>query len=310
MVRYDVQCMTAVHYDSRLTDQERRARLYAGDLFVYSPTVSSLRLVELARCMLAEAFAPSDPLLAQFSLPVETYAQILATLKPAFIHHPACKQLLPAVLQELGCDPQRTYFDVPRMRSAASGDYLTTGIAYAFHPHRDTWYSAPFCQINWWMPVSQITADNCMAFHPHHWSRPLRNSSAEYNYQEWNRTSRYQAAQQIGVDTRRQPHALEPVQLEPQIRLLPPPGGVIVFSAAQLHSTVPNASNYTRFSVDFRTVQLDDVVTQRGAPNIDSYCTGSTMGDYLRCSDLVHLPEQVTAAYDAGPPQRVSTATA
>jgi len=302
--------MTAVHYDSRLTDEERRARLYAGDLFVYSPTASSLRLVELARGMLAEAFAPRDPLFAQFSLPVEKYAHILATLKPAFIHHPACKQLLPAVLQELGCDQQRTYFDVPRMRSGASGDYLTTGIAYAFHPHRDTWYSAPFCQINWWIPVSPITADNCMAFHPHHWSAPLRNSSAQYNYQEWNRSSRYQAAQQIGVDTRPQPHALEPVQLDPQIRLLPPAGGIIVFSAAQLHSTVPNTSNYTRFSVDFRSVHVDDAVAQRGAPNIDSYCTGSTMGDYLRCSDLAHLPEHATAAYDAGPPQRVSAAGA
>jgi hypothetical protein len=301
--------MTAIHYDSRLSDEARRARLYAGDLFVYNPTASSLRLVELARGMLAEAFAPLDPLFAQFSLPVEKFAQVLTTLKPAFIHHPECKLLLPAVLQELGCDRQCTYFDVPRMRSAASGDYLTTGIAYAFHPHRDTWYSAPFCQVNWWIPVSVVTADNCMAFHPQHWSRPLRNSSAEYNYQEWNRSSRYQAAQQIGVDNRRQPHALEPVLADPQIRLLPPPGGVIVFSAAQLHSTVPNASNYTRFSVDFRTVHLDDVVAQHGAPNIDSYCTGSTMGDYLRCSDLAHLPAEATAAYDAGPPQRVSAAS-
>ncbi len=52
-----------------------------------------------------------------------------------------------------------------------TGDYLTSGIAYAFHPHRDTWYSAPFNQINWWMPVYDIRPDNAMAFHLRYWDR-------------------------------------------------------------------------------------------------------------------------------------------
>jgi hypothetical protein len=297
--------MTAVHYDSPLSDAERRARLYSGDLFVYGPTESSRKLVEFACEMAHEAFGLLDPRHAQHELPVERYAAILGVLKPAFIHHPRCKELLPAILRELGCDQQRTYFDVPRMRTATNGEYLKSGIAYAFHPHRDTWYSAPFCQLNFWIPMYPLSSDNCMAFHAEHWARPLRNSSAEYDYQEWNRTSRFVAVQQIGVDMRKQPEALEPVRANPQIRLLPPPGGIIVFSAAHLHSTVPNTSGHTRFSIDFRTVHLDDVIRQNGAPNIDSYCTGSTMSDYLRCTDLAHLPDEATAAYEAGPPQAV-----
>jgi hypothetical protein len=297
--------MTVIHYDSQLSDAGRRNRLYAGDLFVYGPTPSSLELVDFARKMVEDAFGTDDPEFAQFNLPVERYAEILAELKPAFIHHPRCKELLPAILRELGCEQEQTFFDVPRLRTATSGDYLKTGIAYAFHPHRDTWYSAPFCQVNWWIPVLPLSWTNCMALHTEHWSRPLRNSSSEYNYQRWNQTSRYSAATQIGVDARKQPHALEPVHEDPQTRLLPPPGGLIVFSAAHLHSTVPNTSGHTRFSIDFRTVNLDDVAIQNGAPNIDSYCTGSTMHDYLRCTDLDHLPEAVTAAYEAGHPQPV-----
>jgi len=295
--------MAAVHQDSPLSDADRRARLYAGDLFVYRPTPGSLALVELACSMLYEAFAPLDPEKAQFHMSVQQYADVLAKLKPAFIHHPRCKELLPQLLAELGCDRERTYFDVPRMRSSTSDDYLTTGIAYAFHPHRDTWYSAPFCQLNWWIPMLPLHPDNCMAFHPEHWANPLKNSSSGYNYQEWNRTSRFAAAAQIGVDTRKQPAALEPVRAEPDIRLLPPPGGIIVFSAAQLHSSVPNRSGRTRFSIDFRTVNLDDVLSLNGAPNIDSHCTGSTMDDYLRCSDLSRLPAEATEPYEDGPPQ-------
>jgi hypothetical protein len=212
------------------------------------------------------------------------------------------------MLAALGCDPQATYFDVPRLRSATSDDYLSTGIAYAFHPHRDTWYSAPFCQVNYWMPVFPIESTNCMAFHPRYFDRDVRNTSSTYNYQEWNRKNRFNAAQHIGVDTREQPKAVETVELEPDIRLLPPPGGMIIFSAAQLHSTVPNTSGRTRFSIDFRVVHAGDVRAQRGAHNIDSRCSGTTMGDYLRCSDLAHLPAEATAPYDAGPPQRAPAA--
>jgi hypothetical protein len=293
--------MAAIHYDAKLTDDERRARLYAGDIFVYSPVPETLELVELSRSMLAEAFGERDPELAQYSMTVDAFVTLLGELKPRFIHHPDCKRLLPAILARLGCDQQKTYFDVPRMRSATSNDYLSTGIAYAFHPHRDTWYSAPVCQINFWLPVFPLTADNCMAFHPRYFSQGLRNSSNTYNYQEWNRSSRFNAAKFIGVDTRVQPKALEPVELEPDLRLLPPPGGLIIFSAAQLHSTVPNTSGRTRYSCDFRTVNLDDVAGFRGARNVDSRCTGTTMGDYLRCTDLAHLPSQVTAPYEAGP---------
>ena len=130
----------------------------------------------------------------------------------------------------------------------------------------------------------------------------MRNGSVEYNYAEWNRTSRTSAAQHIKSDTRRQPEPEEPMELDPQVRLLPPPGGMIVFSGAQMHSTVPNTSGRTRFSIDFRTVHIDDVRGRVGAPNVDSACTGTTMGDYLRGTDLAHIPEDLIAVYDTPAP--------
>jgi hypothetical protein len=140
-----------------------------------------------------------------------------------------------------------------------------------------------------------------MAFHPRYWTQPVRNGSRDYNYQEWNRTSRQTAAQQIGTDTRKQPRPEESIELDPQIRVICPPGGVLLFSAAQMHSTVPNTSGRTRFSIDFRTVHSDDVLGRRGSPNIDSDCTGTCMGDYLRGTDLAHFPDEVIGMYDTPP---------
>jgi len=293
--------MNAVFFDSKMCDDARRQALYGGELFVFSPTPSSLELVRFGRELVCAAFAPMDPETAQFSLPVEKYVEVLTRLKPQFIHHPKCKELLSGILRELGCDPAKTYFDVPRMRTATSNEYLTAGIAYAFHPHRDTWYSAPMFQINWWIPMYDIEPRNAMAFHLRYWARAVRNGSAEYNYAEWNRESRKNAAQHITVDTRKQPRPEEPVKVDPQVRLICPAGGIIVFSGAHLHSTVPNTSGRTRFSIDFRTVNLDDATIDGGALNVDSASTGTTMGDYLRCTDLAHLPAELIARYDSAP---------
>lgn len=297
--------MNAVFYDSSLTEDRRREELFRGNIFVYSPTPHSLALVELARTLAREAFGTLDPTTAQHHMPVEEYARILSDLKPGFIHHPAAKDCIQGLLCEIGCDPEKTYFDVPRMRTATSDGYLTTGIAYAFHPHRDTWYSAPMSQINWWIPIYDIEPGNCMAFHPKYWSQSVKNGSSGYNYQEWNKTSRFIASQLVKSDTRKQPRPEEEIELEPQLRVVPEPGGILVFSAAHLHSSVPNATGRTRFSIDFRTVNLDDVRSFNGAPNLDSECTGSTMGDYLNVRDLSHLPVDATIAYEDGPPQKV-----
>jgi len=286
--------------DSKMNDDSRRRELYRGSVFVYAPSPSALNLCQLARDLIEEAFQPFDPPTLNETLPAERCVEILAVLKPKFIHHPKSKEYIRGILAEFGCDLEKTYFDVPRLRTAFPGDYLKSGIAYAFHPHRDTWYSAPVCQINWWMPIYPLNPENCMAFHPRYWQQPVRNGSVQYNYDRWNRESRHSAAQHIKVDTRVQPKPEEPIEMDPQVRIVCNVGGVFLFSAAHLHSTVPNTSGETRYSIDFRTVHLDDVWAQSGAPNIDSACTGTTMRDYLRGTDLSHIPHEAVALYDDG----------
>ncbi|WP_198912707.1 hypothetical protein [Acetobacter musti] len=180
--------MTVIHLDSTISDDERRERLFAGDIFIYSPSAASTALVAHARSLIEDAFAPLDPEHAQFAMPVADYANLLGRLKPHFIHHPTSKALVSEIIAELGGDLARYYFDVPKMRSSTSDNYLTSGIALAFPPHRDTWYSAPFCQINWWTPIYGITRDNGMAFFPKYFDTPIANNSEVYNYYKWNST--------------------------------------------------------------------------------------------------------------------------
>lgn len=291
--------MNTVFYNADVSDDVRRERLYQGHLFVYAANDATRELIQVARDLCEEAFAPHHPTEAQHHMDVEAYNEILKTLKPTFIHHPRCKAAIPKIFASLGCDLEKMYFDVPRLRTSTSDEYLTSGLGYVFKPHRDTWYSPPMCQLNWWLPVYPVESDNVMAFHPHYWDRPLKNSSNEFDYQEWNRVGRELAKKQKAgeKDTRRQSEALEEVELDPQLRIVTEPGGLLVFSAAHLHSSVPNTSGKTRISIDFRTVHLDELREKGGAPNVDSACTGTTIHDYISAVDQTQVPEDVMALY-------------
>jgi hypothetical protein len=216
LARLGGPALNTIYVDAQVDDAERRRLLHEGQLLVYSPTPNSLALVQHAREMIEEAFGEHFPPTAQEHYEVEEYAQILSDLKPAFIHHPKSKEYIQGLMRDLGCDPDKTYFDVPRMRSSTSDNYLTSGIAYAFHPHRDTWYSAPQCQLNWWLPIYPVESDNVMAFHPRYWTDPVKNSSRDYNYYQWNATSRKEASKHVKKDTRKQPKPEEPMELDPQ----------------------------------------------------------------------------------------------
>ncbi len=289
----------SIYFNASMPDDVRRQKIYEGQLFVYSPSPSSLAFCEFARKLAEEALAPHEPRQAQHSIDVNRYAEILNELKPKFIHHPESKKYVRAILSDLGCDPDETYFDVPRMRTSTSNGYLTTGIAYAWHPHRDTWYSAPPCQINWWVPMYEITAENAMAFHPAYFTQGVVNDSERHDYAKWATQHRgAHLAKLTNSDPRPLSKPLKDIDPNPQIRLIVPVGAVIMFSGAQLHSSVPNTSGVTRFSIDFRTVHGKDAAEQRGALNVDSNSSGTNLRDFMRTADLAPLPPDVVRIYD------------
>ena len=293
--------MKTVFFDSNLSDEERRKRLYAGEVFVFSPLPSSLKFCEFARDLIREAFAPLEPRQAEYQLPTQAYIEILTGLKPKFVHHERSKQLLREILRETGAELAKTYLDVPRLKSIPHVGNHPSGLTYAIHPHRDTWYSAPFCQQNWWIPIYDIGSASALAFHPRYWTEPVRNGSSQFNHYRWNKYGRKAAADDPERYLQDQPRPEDPIDPDAEIRLVCPAGGILLFSGAQLHSAVPNTSGQTRFSIDFRTVHIDDVIGRVGAPNIDSAATGTSLRDFLRGTDLSRMPEEVVELYDTEP---------
>lgn len=200
------------------------------------------------------------------------YVRSMPSQEEKLFRDPCVKEFLRRVLGEFHCDLTNAYLDIPRLPAAAG------------HPHRDTWYAAPPMQINW--RIAGNDAKSSLTFYPTYWSRSIGNNSSRFNYYD----TRDEAAQEI--------KALEPLRTDSCLHLIPAPGQILMFSAAHLYATFPNAFGHDRCSIDFRTVHVDDVITHRGAFNMDAHPTGTSLRTFKRACDFQRLPEEIILPYD------------
>jgi hypothetical protein len=146
-----------------------------------------------------------------------------------------------------------------------------------------------------------------MAFYPRYFSKSVANDSEKFNYYRRN-SERVDVARFVDEDPRIQPSAIHLRSEEPQFRLLPPVGGLILFSGAQLHATISGPTSLSRYSVDFRTVSRQDIEEGIGAMNLDAKCVGTALRDFLRASDGMAMPEKLARLLDPIGPKQDETA--
>ena len=297
-----IKAKNILYLDSTHSDEKRRENLYKGQIYLYTPRQSVMKLVTLARTMIEDAFGGRNPELAQHEMEVGAFEALLMKLKPQFVNSHEGKLIVKEILADMGCDVDKTYFDLPRMRTSTSDNYLTTGIAYSFDAHRDTWFSGPLNQVNWWFPIYDVAPENTMVFYPDYFSKHVRNGSFGYNCHEWNRISRLVSKGEIKEDTRKRPLPLEAIDDTNEMIIIPPVGSLIVFSGTHLHASIPNHSGKTRYSIDFRTVDLDDTRSHIGSENIDNYCSGTIMRDFIHPTTYDLLPQDIILSYEEGTP--------
>lgn len=291
--------MVNVLIDPAFTDAELRDRVYAGNIVVRTHVPEIVAFAEFARTLVTEAFAPDDPLTVHEARSRSELADLLIDFKPRFIHHPESKEHVRRITTALGAIAEDLYADVPKLRTAFPTGHLNTGIAYAFQAHRDTWYAAPPQQLNWWMPIWPAAENNAMEFYPRYFGRVRENNSGDYNYYLANAWRGRIKDFSGGKDTRVHPAPVIPLAAdEPVLRVLPPVGGIMIFSGDQLHATTPNSSGVTRYSVDFRTVHGPDVHNGVGAPRADVACQGTSLRDFHGVTDGAALPDEDVARYD------------
>lgn len=293
--------MSAVYVDPRVSNEDLRKLLYQGGVVVLTHLDPVAEFVEFARAELNKLFSPHDPQQAHRHHTPAELASMLGSWKPAFIHHERSRELVKAIALAAGFDAEETMYDVPKPRTAYPSDHLTTGIAFAFPWHRDTWYAGPAQQLNWWFPIFDIEPRNAMKFDVGSFARRVENDSATFDSYQANK-DRLTAAGQVGKDSRSRPHALNHEAAD-ELVLLPSPGQIILFSGAQLHASIPNTSGIARYSVDFRTIDRRDLLSGLGAPLVDVECSGTMLREFASVATDEHLPEALVREFAGAPPE-------
>lgn len=286
--------MLPVYFNRFISDYDRRSRIFSGAVFLYSAPAESTHVVEWIRECLADAFTGfGEVRQVHQMMKVERFAKTVDALKRHFTNHPITKRLCQELLVGLGCNPECTYFDLPRLRVAPPGDYLTTGVSYSYKPHRDTWYAHPTQLINYWVPVYDSEPSTVMSMFLEYFHRPLANTSGDWDYDSWVKNARYTAVQNIGVESRQHPVPAENLPDDVlDMRFVHNEGDLMLFSTCHLHASAPNLTDFVRYSYDLRTIHIDDLREGRGPVNIDAKSTGSTLNDFVRVSDLCPLNTQ------------------
>jgi hypothetical protein len=258
--------------------------VYDGDVFLAPPTDASQRLVAAARAGLAEALdcAPDDVRDVPQQISNDELFRRIGALRKELYLEPRFHDAIRDVIAAYDFDPARVAFDPLRLRVIRHRGHENPLAAPVYHPHRDTWYAHPRALIAWWIPLDDLAEHETFVFYPDRFAAPVANDSEIFDYDDWVRDGWELKIgwQKLGTDARF-PRSAPGVDGGRAVGFACRAGENLVFSGAQFHATLPQATGRTRYSLDFRIVDLDDHAAGAGAPNVDNRSRGSALRDYV-----------------------------
>jgi hypothetical protein len=278
--------MTFLRHDCPTTNVEFRNALYAGTIFQLPPTVASRDMVNRALALLEEELGRDGPIReAQFRLGDGEFFERIGRLRKKLYTEPPFHEVARDLLRELGFDPARNAFDPIRLRVVTHRGFENPKASPIYYAHRDTWYAHSQAEITWWVPLHDVTEEETFVFYPDYFRTPVSNNSECFDHDEW---TRHGASLRIGWQNpdhgSRHLYPGQTGRFDPGtvLSFAARAGEIVLFAGAHFHQTRNNTTGRTRFSIDFRTVDLEDHNSGLGAPNVDNRSRGSAVRDYVQ----------------------------
>jgi hypothetical protein len=263
---------------------ELRRALYDGRIFSCAATEASRALVDRTHELLRSELGP-EPRTAIFALGDEEHFARIGRIRRVLFLEREFHDAIARVLDAFGLLSDRIAVDPLRLRTVAHLGHHNPRAKAVYYPHRDTWYGHPTSLVTAWIPLDDLCADETFVFYPERFRAAVPNNSEIFDYDEWVSSG---DALKIGWQQRNSgleaeyPGALEPIDGGREVGFSCERAANLFFSGAHFHKTLPQAKERTRFSLDFRFVDLADHEAGLGAPNVDGRARGSALRDYVR----------------------------
>lgn len=261
-----------------------RRALYAGRVFKLPPNAASLALADGVQDLLQRELG-AEPRLAAARIGDEAHFEHIGRIRKEIYLTPPFHEAVLSLLAALGQSRERVAFDPLRLRCVLDDGAKNPRAKAVYYPHRDTWYGHPPSLITVWVPLDDLAAEETFVFFPEKFQKPVPNDSEIFDYDEWVAKG---WGLKIGWQQRnagleaRYPGVVGEVDGGPAFGFSCRRGEILLFSGAQFHRTLPQQLGRTRFSIDFRFVDLIDHERGLGAPNVDNRSRGSALPDYTR----------------------------
>jgi hypothetical protein len=259
--------------------------LYGGDLLQLAPTDASTRAVDEAHALLRRELGVDDVRRAHRTLDdVELFERIGRVRRMLFLE-PRWHDVVRDVVAACGVDPREIAFDPIRLRVVSHRGHENPRAAAVYLAHRDTWYAHPQAVVTWWIPLHDLREEETFVFYPERFDHVVPNDSERFEYGAWvsggwDLKIGWQD-RDAGLSTR-YPGVVGEPDPGPEIGFSCRRGENLLFSGAHFHETREQSLDLTRYSLDFRVVDLADHRAGRGAPNVDNRSRGSAVADYVR----------------------------
>ena len=161
-------------------------------------------------------------------------------------------------LKDLNFKIHDTYCDQITIRFSPSVNEKAKGLLKPVKPHRDTWASNFQHQINWWIPLHDLSKKNSIFFIPKYFTRKVINNSKEWSFELFKQGY-------INCSTPVSIQNFSPIDYKTKKINF---GDAFCFSGNHLHGG--NLGSLRRLNIETRTLCKDDLKKFHLPENVDN----------------------------------------
>ena len=140
-------------------------------------------------------------------------------------------------LKEIGFDTKYVFRDQYSIRYSPKLNGKAFGKLKPTLPHRDTWASNLFDQINFWFPIHKISAGNSIYLVPKYFKKKVENNSKSWTFEKFKKNDDYPSA----------PYTKINIQDNEKVSFQLDKGNILCFSGHQLHGSLQNKKQRINF---------------------------------------------------------------
>ncbi len=161
-------------------------------------------------------------------------------------------------MKEINFDIKDTYADKITFRYSPNKDEKSIGLLKPAPPHRDTWASCIQNQINWWLPLHNVTKENSIFFLPDYFSIKVLNNSSQWSFNEFKKKKKYPSS----------PYSNQEFKNKDFLKINLKVGQILCFSGHHIHGS--QIGKKRRVNLETRIFCSKDNVTYKIPPASDN----------------------------------------